>query len=318
MLGVITRQRVAKALAVGALILASGLAHADFKSNYSDGIKAADKANWANARAKMQSALALEPNPQARVRIYGMRFDPYIPHYYLALAAFKLGDCAGAIGALNNPAHQSIMQQAKGVEDQLAQSKLILSQCSANLAVPVGKPLAPVVAIGPGNVPNRAPISTKPAPDPQIAADAAAKALALEALASKTLALEAQLKRERDAKLAADRLAAQQASAPISPPVVVKPPLPAALARIAASYFAGNLKEAARSDLAGLSGKALAHALLLRAAAKHSVYQQQGAKSAEQLLNLKADLLSAKRADPAVKPTARYFNREFIGLYAAP
>ena len=289
-------------------MLASGLAHADFKSNYSDGIKAADKANWANSRAKMQSALALEPNPQARVRIYGMRFDPYIPHYYLALAAFKLGDCAGAISALNNPAHQSIMQQAKGVDDQLAQSKLIISQCGAKLAAPVnGTPLA--VAQNPPDSSTSSPlVADKTEADRLIAAEAAVQALALEA----------QLLREREAKLAADRLAAQQAIVPIPPPVVAKPPIPAELARISASYFGGNLKEAALSQLTGLSGKALAHALLLRAAAKHSLYQQQGAKSSQLFLELKADLVNAKRADPAAKPTARYFSREFIALYAAP
>ena len=295
-----------KTLAASLLTLAAGIAHADFKSDYSDGIKAADKANWANARAKMRSAIASEPNPQARVRLYGMVFSAYIPHYYLALAASNLGDCAGATAALNNAAHKAFMQQAKGVEEQQAQSKLILSQCAAKSGTLPINPQSPIAPPAP-NVSSNVPIVSNPTPDPQLAADAAA--------AAKAAALAQQA---REAKLAADKLAAQQASASTPPPVVVKPPVPAELARIAASYFAGNLKEAALNNLTGLSGKALAHALLLRAAAKHGIYQQQGAKNAQQLLDLQADLTSAKRADRSVKPTARYFSREFIGLYAAP
>jgi hypothetical protein len=308
----ITRHWITNALTVSLLTLAAGIARADFKSDYSDGIKAADKANWANTRAKMQSAIAAEPNPQARVRLYGMVFSAYIPHYYLALAAFKMGDCAGATAALNNGAHQAFMRQAKGVEDQLAQSKLILNQCAAKSGTlpsttkpPIAPPAPPAPNV-PSNLPSSAPpLVTNTAPDPKIAAEAAARAALAE--------------QAREAKLAAEKLAAQQASAPAPPvPVVAKPPPPAELTRIAASYFAGNLKEAALNNLTGLSGKALAHGLLLRAAAKYAIYQQQGAKNAQQLLDLKADLLGAKRADATAKPTARYFSREFIGLYAAP
>ena len=263
-----TRHWITNALTISLLTLAAGIARADFKSDYSDGIKAADKANWANTRAKMQSAIAAEPNPQTRIRLYGMVFSAYIPHYYLALAAFKMGDCAGATAALNNGAHQAFMRQAKGVEDQLAQSKLIVSQCAAKsgtLPSTTKPPIAPNVSNLPSNVPSSTPpVVTNTAPDPKIAADAAARA---------ALAQQA-----REAKLAAEKLAAQQASAPTPPaPVVAKSPPPAQLTRIAASYFAGNLKEAALNNLTGLSGKALAHGLLLRAAAKHAIYQQHGA-----------------------------------------
>jgi hypothetical protein len=264
-----------------------------------------DKANWANARAKMQSALASEPNPQARVRLYGMVFSAYIPHYYLALASFKLGDCNAAKAALSNSAHLAIMREAKGVEAELAQSKLILAQCGAKPNVP-----APPV-------PNLPPIETIPTTPNTSQADAArAKAEAL-AQAQAQAALEI---RQREEKIAADALAAQQAreAATTAPSPVVKPPVPAALTIIASSYFSGNLPEAARANVASLSGKALAHALLLRAAAKHGLYQQQGGKNAQQLIDLKADLSSAKRADASAKPTTRYFNRDFISLYAAP
>ena len=66
-----TRHWITNALTISLLTLAAGIARADFKSDYSDGIKAADKANWANTRAKMQSAIAAEPNPQTRIPLYG-------------------------------------------------------------------------------------------------------------------------------------------------------------------------------------------------------------------------------------------------------
>lgn len=300
------------AFLVFGLALAATHASADFKDDYTSGVKAADKANWANARAKMQSALASEPNPQARVRLYGMVFSAYIPHYYLALASFKLGDCAGAKVALSNSANVAIMQQAKGLEAELAQSKLILAQCGASPSVPAAPVPKPIETIA--TTPN---ISEADATRAQAQAQAQAKA---QAQAQEHLAIE---RRQREAKIAADTLAAQQARAaapiaPTSPPPVVKVPAPAALTSIASSYFSGNLPEAARASVATLTGKALAHALLLRAAAKHGIYLQQGAKNAQQLIDLKADLTSAKRADASAKPTARYFNRDFISLYATP
>ncbi len=292
-----------------AFALAACFANADFKDDYTSGVKAADKANWANARAKMQSALASEPNPQARVRLYGMVFSAYIPHYYLALASFKLGDCNAAKAALSNSAHLAIMREAKGVEAELAQSKLILAQCGAKPNLP-----APPV-------PNLPPIETIPTtPNTGQAEAARAQAEALAQAQAKAQAQAALEKRQREAKIAADALAAQQTreSEVTAPAPVVKPPAPAALTSIANSYFSGNLPEAARANVEGLTGKALAHALLLRAAAKHGIYQQQGGKNAQQLIDLKADLTSAKRADASAKPTVRYFNRDFISLYAMP
>ena len=51
------------------------------------------------AEQALLDALAENPTPQARIRLYGMRFIPYLPYYQLAEARLLRGDCPGAEAA---------------------------------------------------------------------------------------------------------------------------------------------------------------------------------------------------------------------------
>lgn len=86
-------------------------AQADFKRDYGSGVKEYNKGDYADAIEKLQEAIDEESKAQAQVRIYGMRYEPYIPYFYLGQAKFKNGDCAGAIAAWKESIAQGIVTQ---------------------------------------------------------------------------------------------------------------------------------------------------------------------------------------------------------------
>ena len=384
--------------------------YADFKDAYKDGVRAAEDQNWALVESKMREALSAEPTPQAKVRLYGMRFEPYIPHHYLALAASAKNNCAAALAALNNSAHQSALSGARDAAPLVAAEQQIKRRCQS--AAPIAPPTLPVVpdagtsptivppavkppvaaATQPSSAPTSEPVpaakpalvdvepAAKPAPvDVEPAAKAApvdvepaAKAALASADIARARSAVQALKRELSAarstfakpelaaamraqsaelnaldadaaRLSLDldraianidaallsrtgsaastagtrattlKLAAISALAAAAP--LARQAAPAALAKIAKFYFDGDFKAAALTNVDSLQGKALAHALLVRAAARYSLYIAQGESKAEQLTAVKADLTRAKSADASVRPNAKYFSPRLIQLY---
>jgi len=358
-------------------LVISAVSHADFKDAYKDGVRAAEDQNWTLVETKMREALSAEPTPQAKVRLYGMRFEPYIPHHYLALAASARNNCAAALAALNNSAHQSALSGARDAVALLALEQQIKNRCqSAALSTPPKLPVMPDTTTPPtipppvvkppvdaqtlpSPTPTAAPASTT-APvlasadvarvrsavqalkrelsaarstfaKPEIAAAARAKSVELNALESDAARLgldldraiatvdAALLSRTGSAASAASeratalKLAATSALADAAP--LARQAAPAVLAQIAKSYFGGDFKAAAQTDVESLQGKALAHALLLRAAARYSLYVAQGESKTKQLDLVKADLTRAKTVDASVRPSTKYFSPRLIPLY---
>ncbi len=350
-------------------LLITPASYADFKDAYKDGVRAAESQNWTLVESKMREALRAEPTPQAKVRLYGMRFEPYIPHHFLALAAAAKNDCAAAMVALNNSAHQSALSGAREATQLLAVEQQIKRRCQA--AAPNIPPALPVI---PGTTPPVIPVpevkppvavqtpstpqSTEPKlasgevarvrsavqllkrelsaarstfAKPELAAAASAKSAELNALDQEAARLSLDLDRAigkvdatllsntgsaasaASARATALKLAATSALAAATP--VVRQPAPPALAQMAKSYFGGDFKVAAQADVESLQGKALAHALLLRAAARYSLYVAQGESKAKQLDLVKADLTRAKSVDASVRPSAQYFSPLLIALY---
>jgi hypothetical protein len=85
-------------LALGALMLSLPAA-ADYKEAYKRGLELAERSNWPGVAQKMREAAAEQGQEGEPVKLYGMRFETYLPHYYLGLALFQNGDCAGAVAA---------------------------------------------------------------------------------------------------------------------------------------------------------------------------------------------------------------------------
>ena len=390
---------------VSALLVASA-SYADFKDAYKDGVRAAGDQNWALVETKMREALSDEPTPQAKVRLYGMRFEPYLPHHYLALAASAKNNCAAALAALNNSAHQSALSGARDATPLVTVEQQIKRRCQStassipspsipssgiplqsiptpNVAsAPITSPVSqvPTVTTPVATTPIAAPVvkppatvqtpatrpSTTPTPTvavaptlanadiasvrsavqalkrelsaarstyakPELAVAASAKSAELNALEQEAMRLTqdleraianvdtALLSRTGTAASAAStrattlKLAANAALAAAAP--LARQAAPPALAQIAKSFFGGDFKTAAQANVESLQGKALAHALLVRAAARYSMYVAQGESKAEQLNAVKVDLTRAKSVDATVRPSAKYFSPRLIQLY---
>jgi hypothetical protein len=353
------------------LLLSAGWlsqAHADFKDAYKDGVRAADDKNWALVESKMREALSQEPNPQAKVRLYGMRFEPYLPHHYLALAANARGNCAAALAAIGNSAHQSALTAARDAANLQNTERAIQKRCQNTTApaptVPIAPPAAPVAVpaqpaplvqtprtptANPAAAPSLASNDVAQARSavqllkrelsaargalakPEIAALAANKSGELSALDSESTRLGADVERAvnavdaallarsasaaRDASARAARLKVAALSAVAAAAPVARTPPPAVLAQLAKLYFNGDFKAAATLNVEALNGKALAHALLLRASARYSLYVSQGETKPEQLSAVKEDLARAKRTDASVRPSVKYFSPRLLALY---
>jgi hypothetical protein len=149
-----------------ALLLLSGSALADYKSEYQDGIEAAEKGNWTEVQRRMRAALAENAKPSNRMRTYGTNFIPYVPHYYLGLANARLGDCAAAIDAFSNAASRGVVAALSSEAATQAREE---ARCTQMLAQAQSKPEPPPVSTGESKPPvvvaSKDPVvSSKPPP----------------------------------------------------------------------------------------------------------------------------------------------------------
>jgi len=141
------------ACAVGLLVAATP-ALADYKRSYATGLEAAQAGRWDEAEARMKEALAEEATPKANVKLYGMRFETYVPQYYLALAAKNRGDCATAIKYYDMPGVEAVVQADNKLAGGGAGLKDCRSKQLANNTPPEKiEPKLPVPAPTPTPVP---------------------------------------------------------------------------------------------------------------------------------------------------------------------
>jgi tetratricopeptide (TPR) repeat protein len=75
---------------------------------------------WADCVRNLREALRLRAQPANNVRLYGMQFEDYVPHYYMGICLLRQEDYAGAIAAFNRaeqlgpikktPAHAALIR----------------------------------------------------------------------------------------------------------------------------------------------------------------------------------------------------------------
>lgn len=113
-------------LVTAALLLAATTALADWIDDYEDGLKAAQKKDWAVVVQKMTAAIAKKPKENPRERTYGTQFIPYHPYYYRGVAYFNLGEFEKALADLG---------KAEGVgRVQLGSAESMADRARAQLA----------------------------------------------------------------------------------------------------------------------------------------------------------------------------------------
>jgi len=104
-------------------MLVTSVAHADFKRDYGRALKDLRNGETVRAIELLDSAIADNASSAERVRIYGMRFEPYLPHYYLGKAHATAGDCTSASAAFAEAARQGIIAGTELAND-FAQARL--------------------------------------------------------------------------------------------------------------------------------------------------------------------------------------------------
>jgi hypothetical protein len=101
-------------LVVSALPLSGADGWGDY---YKRGLDAVTTQDWPTVKSSMESAIALKPVAQKPARWKNVTYD-YVPHYYLGIALFELGDIDGAFAAFKISESQGVIQQTKYLSDQ--------------------------------------------------------------------------------------------------------------------------------------------------------------------------------------------------------
>jgi len=107
-------------LAVG-LTLVLGVApgaSADYRESNRKGMAAVEHSDWSETRPWMQSAVAENPTEsRKKIKLYGTRFVEYLPHFYLGVAQYHLGDCTGALRSFEQSERQGQIQSTGDYKD---------------------------------------------------------------------------------------------------------------------------------------------------------------------------------------------------------
>jgi hypothetical protein len=295
---------VTRSLALGLLLVFPALAEADFRSDFRDGVRAAERQDWAAVDRAMKSALADRATPDGGIRILGM---PYAPKFYLGLAAFSTNRCREAIDWLEDPATAVVIDANSRDANR---RRMMIDRCSARLAREAAPAPAPV-----GAAPEPA---TQPAPQTSATARPPAPQTSTPA---------------RPPAAQASTPARPSVPAPSGPPpkpVAAPQPSPAAAGAEAlaaarallrtqlAAYLEGRFEAAAAwsQDAAlGAYPRLLAHALLARAAANLELHIRSGERDPALLARVQADLARVRQLDPALVPSSRAYPPRLRALH---
>jgi len=293
-------------LFAAALALAGGAqAQANFREAYARGKEAAANSRWSEVEARMREAIAAEPTPQARVRIYGMRFEPYVPQYFLGLAAYRQGNCAEAQRQWGHAPTAAILAGDATLQGVVEQG---LADCRKRQPQLAQQPAAPATP---------APAATAPA---QPAPAAVAQRDPPAAPAARPPATPASEPTRPPANVA-QRPATPPPAAPAATPAATAPAAtraPPALVAALDAWIAGRLDAPANLDLAPFSDpKARFHALLLRSAARHALSQAGGERAEALLAGAQADIRAARALAPGQAPDAALFSPRYRRLFDA-
>lgn len=267
------------------VLLAPVPAHADYKDSYGRGLNAVKDGKWSEARALMQEAMADNATPAARVRLYGTRFEAYVPQYYLGLAAYKLGDCSTALAQWKDGASQAIVA---GNGDLKAEQQKGQAACEQKLAQQ-GTPTKP------DTTSTTSPEPAKPEPKP-----------------------EPPKPKPEPPKPEPKPIEPRPEPKPVEPepkPVSVTSRVSKPLLDAYANYLKGNYAPVAMIDADRFPDRERPQALLVRAAA-HFIQAELGPDAA-QLDAARADLRALRGAAPSLRPDATLFSPRFLKFFEA-
>jgi len=85
-------------------------ARADYRDSYRKAMEAMDRKQWDDVARHLRAAIADNPREGERVKLYGLRFEIYLPHFNLGAAYLNLGDCAQATKAFETSRSQGVIR----------------------------------------------------------------------------------------------------------------------------------------------------------------------------------------------------------------
>ncbi|HET7292788.1 MAG TPA: hypothetical protein VFM88_10205 [Vicinamibacteria bacterium] len=282
--------RLPAAAAALALVAAASTARADYKDTYRKALEAVDRKRWAEVAQLMREAIQQNPKEGEKVKLYGLRFETYLPHFHLGIALSQGGDCAGALRALQASDEQGAVRSTP----QYAQLVEVQRSCATKVA-------------------QAAPPTTRPAPPTTVPVTTVPPTTTLPPAPSTTLAPPTTLR-----PTVAPPPSTAPPSTPPPPTLPARPgPPPPELVRAAEAYFAGRYLEAVEllDRVSGVTGRAAAQAHLFRAASRFALFRAGGERDGVLKQRALEDVVACRRADPALAPDAEAFSPTFAELF---
>jgi hypothetical protein len=127
------------------VLLAPMLARADYSDDYIAGLAALDHGRYVQAVEYLQRALDARSGRVSWLMIQGNR-QPYLPHHFLGVAKFKLGDCAAASAQWSDPDNLRALSRLRSLRNEEEQ---MLAHCKPGSAVAEAAPATPTPASPP-------------------------------------------------------------------------------------------------------------------------------------------------------------------------
>jgi hypothetical protein len=283
-----------------ATLLGVAPALADYKDSYSRGLEAVKDGDWAEVRRRMQEAIADRADAAPRVRLYGQRWEPYVPQYYLGLAAFRQGDCATALQQWKSPANQAVIGSVPALNAEQGKHQ---ASCEQKLAQNTDKPpttpdkpptTPTTIPVVPGDTPPDKPPTTKPEVKPEV---------------------KPPVEKPPVEKPPVDKPPVEKP--PVKPPTpttTIVERVPPPLLEAYKAYLAGRYADVNRINPESYADpRPRAQAFLVRAAAR---FTQAAVEADEKLLDgARADVRALRQADAQLQPDPTLFSprfREFV------
>jgi hypothetical protein len=236
----------------------------------------------------MSEAASQNPAEGERIKVYGLRFEMYFPHFYLGAAYLNQGKCPEAVKAFKVSESQGAIRSS-GNYAQLVDG---LKSCEG--AAPAAPPASTPQPIPP---PSTAPPTT--AVPPPTLAPTPPPTLPPSTLASPPLPTPV------------------ATSAPEPMPAAPRTAPPADLLHGARAYFDQDYEKAVvlLGKAAGLRGRAAAQSLLLRSAARFALFKAGGEEDRDLLRLAAEDAAASRRADPSLQPDGEAFSPQFVSFF---
>ncbi|TLY50046.1 MAG: hypothetical protein E6K53_11800 [Gammaproteobacteria bacterium] len=299
------RRRVACGVCAS-LLAVSLAAYADYKDSYGKGLEAYKAGRYADARQLLLAAIAEHPEPAARVRLYGTRFEPYLPQHYLGLISAAQGDCAGAQAAWAMAENAQTVAQ---VGDAANEEKSAAAKCGS-VAI-AQKPSAPAPPPAAAPKANESSVAQKTAPPPASTPESP-KAPAPKPDADKNVASTGPATPSRPSEPEVKPAVERPAEKPAAPSEKVGPP--DQLIATFENFLNGNLREVARINPDNYAdARVRFHAYLVRSGARYTLAQL-GDQS--QFEAARADARQAHALNANAAPDAVLFSPHFRSFYA--